>query len=219
MRISRFSPKPPVAGATTSRNSCKLASPSIFPFPPNGRRKRRCGRPGPPIRTSGATTWRRPAERWRRWCARSALRTGCDSWLRAMRPKRTARAALGNAAEIVPARYGDIWLRDTGPIFARSERGPVALRFMHQRLGRQVRSARGHHRRRRHRQACRHAGAQIRFRPRGRRYRAGRRRHAPRHAADSAQRESQWLDAKPKPKPRYGRPSAPRRSSGSTEVS
>ena len=41
----------------------------------------------------------------------------------------SARAALGNAAEIVPARYGDIWLRDTGPIFAGSERGPVALRF------------------------------------------------------------------------------------------
>ena len=55
----------------------------------------------------------------------------------------SARAALGNAAELVPARYGDIWLRDTGPIFARGERGPVALRFMHQRLGRQVRSARG----------------------------------------------------------------------------
>ena len=41
----------------------------------------------------------------------------------------SARAALGNAAEIVPARYGDIWLRDTGPIFAGSERGPVALQF------------------------------------------------------------------------------------------
>ncbi len=41
----------------------------------------------------------------------------------------TAQAELGGAAEIVPARYGDIWLRDTGPIFARSEHGPIALRF------------------------------------------------------------------------------------------
>jgi agmatine deiminase len=41
----------------------------------------------------------------------------------------SARAALGGAAEIVPARYGDIWLRDTGPVFARDERGAVALRF------------------------------------------------------------------------------------------
>jgi agmatine deiminase len=41
----------------------------------------------------------------------------------------TAQAELGGAAELVPARYGDIWLRDTGPIFARSEHGPIALRF------------------------------------------------------------------------------------------
>jgi agmatine deiminase len=41
----------------------------------------------------------------------------------------SARAAVGDCAEIVPARYGDIWLRDTGPVFALDEHGPVALRF------------------------------------------------------------------------------------------
>ena len=43
--------------------------------------------------------------------------------------ERSARAALGEAAEIVPAKYGDIWLRDTGPLFARLREGRVALRF------------------------------------------------------------------------------------------
>ena len=41
----------------------------------------------------------------------------------------SARAAIGGAADIIQAAYGDIWLRDTGPIFARSPEGPVALRF------------------------------------------------------------------------------------------
>jgi agmatine deiminase len=41
----------------------------------------------------------------------------------------SAHAAIGDCAGIVQARYGDIWLRDTGPVFARDERGPVALRF------------------------------------------------------------------------------------------
>jgi agmatine deiminase len=41
----------------------------------------------------------------------------------------SARASVGNSAEIMPAQYGDIWLRDTGPIFARNRDGVVALRF------------------------------------------------------------------------------------------
>jgi len=41
----------------------------------------------------------------------------------------SATAAVGSIAEIIPARYGDIWLRDTGPIFAHSGQDLVALRF------------------------------------------------------------------------------------------
>ncbi len=41
----------------------------------------------------------------------------------------SARAALDGAAELVAAKYGDIWLRDTGPIFARGADGALALRF------------------------------------------------------------------------------------------
>ena len=43
--------------------------------------------------------------------------------------QKSAHDALGHAAKIIPAKYGDIWLRDTGPIFARGPKGPLALRF------------------------------------------------------------------------------------------
>jgi agmatine deiminase len=41
----------------------------------------------------------------------------------------SAKRAIGALAEIVPASFGDIWLRDTGPIFATTASGTVALRF------------------------------------------------------------------------------------------
>jgi agmatine deiminase len=41
----------------------------------------------------------------------------------------SARDALGAAADLVPMKYGDIWLRDTGPIFAAAAGARVALRF------------------------------------------------------------------------------------------
>jgi agmatine deiminase len=41
----------------------------------------------------------------------------------------SAQAALGGVADIVLAHYGDIWLRDTGPVFAKRNGQTVALRF------------------------------------------------------------------------------------------
>lgn len=42
----------------------------------------------------------------------------------------SATATIGPIADLVEAAYGDIWLRDTGPIFARTPQGAVALRFV-----------------------------------------------------------------------------------------
>jgi agmatine deiminase len=41
----------------------------------------------------------------------------------------SAKTMLGSAAEVIPARFGDIWLRDTGPIFSFRDGKRVALRF------------------------------------------------------------------------------------------
>tara|TARA_R110002072_G_scaffold70115_4_gene169678 strand:+ start:6572 stop:7585 length:1014 start_codon:yes stop_codon:yes gene_type:complete len=41
----------------------------------------------------------------------------------------SARAALGEAADIRREPYGDVWARDTGPVFAREGSGLVAVRF------------------------------------------------------------------------------------------
>jgi len=40
----------------------------------------------------------------------------------------SARTALGDAAEVIAAPFGDIWLRDTGPIFSSRDAG-AAFRF------------------------------------------------------------------------------------------
>jgi agmatine deiminase len=41
----------------------------------------------------------------------------------------SARAAIGDFADILPERFGDIWLRDTGPIFAQCGADKIALGF------------------------------------------------------------------------------------------
>ncbi|MEE8309561.1 MAG: agmatine deiminase family protein, partial [Hyphomicrobium sp.] len=60
-----------------------------------------------------------------------ALSEGTKVWLlvNGTEAETSARAAVGSTAQVVSAKYGDIWLRDTGPIFAKTPEGPVALRF------------------------------------------------------------------------------------------
>jgi agmatine deiminase len=41
----------------------------------------------------------------------------------------SAKKLMGSFAEIIPADFGDIWLRDTGPIYISDNGAPVALRF------------------------------------------------------------------------------------------
>jgi len=42
----------------------------------------------------------------------------------------SAQNALEGLAEVIPAAFGDIWLRDTGPIFAVADEQLIALRFV-----------------------------------------------------------------------------------------
>jgi agmatine deiminase len=48
---------------------------------------------------------------------------------RAGEPAQTARAVVGDVADVIEAEYGDSWLRDTAPIFAHRAGAPVALGF------------------------------------------------------------------------------------------
>jgi agmatine deiminase len=60
-----------------------------------------------------------------------------------------ARALLGDTTvEIVRGQFGDIWLRDTGPIFVDANGSARAAGFQLQRLGRQVQPGGRRYRRR-----------------------------------------------------------------------
>lgn len=44
-------------------------------------------------------------------------------------PVTSARAAIGDVANIIPTKFGDLWFRDTGPIFAFQDGKLISLRF------------------------------------------------------------------------------------------
>ena len=43
--------------------------------------------------------------------------------------QQSAASAVGDMTELVPLAYGDIWMRDTSPLFATDPNGPCGLRF------------------------------------------------------------------------------------------
>ena len=109
----------------------------------------------------------------------------------------SARKRLGGAAEIHQAKYGDIWLRDTGPIFARAAAAAPPCASSFNGWGGKYRPAGRRHRRRAKSRSSRACPSDARFRAGGRRDRPRRRGHRADHAPVPAQPQPQsgWTEA------------------------
>ena len=90
-------------------------------------------------------------------------------WSRRMRRRRPRRAGSCPFAEVIVEPFGDIWLRDTGPIVLGSGDGPPRAGLRLQRLGRKVRTGGRPGHRRAARARGRPALLQSRLGPGGRR--------------------------------------------------
>ncbi len=106
-----------------------------------------------------------------------------------------ARALVSAAVTLERRVYGDVWLRDTGPLVVLGEGGRrVARRPRFQRLGRQVRDGRRPGHRRRNRARCRAAGRSLRL---------GSGRRGDRWRWHRAGRDHRAMPAQPEPQPAF----------------